>query len=229
MTRRRWRNRLASPRRRHPPSGGAGPCVLPAVSVPDGTDLRGSPATRDALHVVGHREQVEGPQRLEAVARARRTTPGPGRARPGRRRRRRSRRGCTRERSGRRPSLAGARCAAGRARPGRPVAGAQPAQRRGRPGRASTRTCGQVGQVVPGVGDRARSDSTAVTRPVGPTRSASARRTGRPRRTGPGPLARPRVRAPSRTRVQQRRRRAGVDLPEAAGRSPGRRARRPAR
>ena len=86
---------------------------------------------RDALDVVGHREQVEGAQPLAAGSRARRRSRRRGRARPGRRRRtpRPAARG---RRPARRPSAWRPR-AAGRGRPGRTAR---------RTPRASTRSTG---------------------------------------------------------------------------------------
>ena len=124
---------------------------------------------RHALHVVRHREQVEGPQARSARSRARRRSRRRGRARRGRRRRTRRRAGGGR-RPARRPS-ASRRPAAGRAPRGRtarrtPSPGPHRRRRRGRRGRGS---CG----------------APVVRRPRPPRPRTPVRR-GRPRRGGTG-------------------------------------------
>ena len=179
----------------------------------------------DALHVLGHREQVEAAQRRQPPARPRGTSGRPGRRPPGRRPRRRPRAG---RRAATRPTTSAPAPVRGGSSTTRSTG---PAIRRRWPARVSTRPApprpgaGRAGCAGPRR-RRAAADSTRVTRPVG--------RPGRRERRGeqagsavqvPGGLAR------GAARAGRARRRPGCPRPpgvparrrrRAAASSPGR-------
>ena len=179
---------------------------------------------RDALHVVGHREQVERPQRRQPPARGRRTSRRRARAPPGRRRRTRPRAGRSRDERGD-DHAARRRPAAGRARRGR--TGADPTPAQPRLDRSVVQPDPrQVVQVAPGVAHgRPASPSTASTRPPAPT--VAGERAGEqtdPRVEVERVLPRPR-RERRADRADQGVGGPGVHLPEAVAGDPPRPAR----
>ena len=170
--RRRWRR-----------SGEVGACEARECAPRDHLTVAASRhEQRDALDVVRHREQVEGPQRARARSRARRRSRRRGPARRGRRRRRPPRAGCAPRPARRRPAWRPR--AAGRARRGRRLRRATPAEhgrdvageRPRRPGQLSARERR---------GARVALDGDDPTRRRRPPRRGSGR-TARRRRRGRG-------------------------------------------